>query len=196
MPANSGSSYVRPSHLYTKLYGLLRGLKIGSGSRIALHSCVARRYGGTIAIGKSTRIYRNVLIYTYGGSITIGDNCSINPFSILYGHGGLTIGNGVRIASHAVIIPANHKFERVDIPIYKQSLICKGITIEDDVWIGSGARILDGVHIARGSIIAAGAVVTKSTEAHGIYGGVPARKLGIRGQANGLDGISEEIIFG
>lgn len=54
---------------------------------------------------------------------------------------------------------------------------CKGIVIEDDVWIGAGVKILDGVTIAKGCVIGANAVVTRSTEAYGIYVGVPAQKI-------------------
>ena len=54
---------------------------------------------------------------------------------------------------------------------------CKGIVIEDDVWIGSGVKILDGVVIGKGCVIGANAVVTKSTESYGVYVGVPAHKI-------------------
>lgn len=54
---------------------------------------------------------------------------------------------------------------------------CKGIIIEDDVWIGAGVKVLDGVTIAQGCVIGANSVVTKSTEPYGIYVGVPARKI-------------------
>jgi acetyltransferase-like isoleucine patch superfamily enzyme len=56
----------------------------------------------------------------------------------------------------------------------------KGIVIEDDVWIGAGARILDGVTIARGSVIGAGSVVTKSTQPYSIVVGVPAKIVSSR----------------
>ena len=49
--------------------------------------------------------------------------------------------------------------------------------IEDDVWIGANCTILDGVRIAKGCIIGAGSVVSKSTEPFGIYAGVPARLI-------------------
>ncbi|MCK7515996.1 MAG: acyltransferase [Desulfobacterales bacterium] len=78
------------------------------------------------------------------------------PIQYYTGDGGLTIGNNVRIAAHTVIIPANHVFDDVNIPIRKQGLSKKGIVIEDDVWIGSGVKILDGVVIGKGCVIGAG----------------------------------------
>ncbi len=94
------------------------------------------------------------------------------------------MGNGVRIASHVSIVGFNHGFDDLDTPIYRQPLTSKGIEIEDDVWIGANAAILDGVCIGKGSIIAAGAVVTQDIPAYSIAGGVPARVLKSRKPAN------------
>ena len=132
---------------------------------------------GEIRVGNSTVICSHACLWTCGGKISIGENCSLNPYAILYGHGGLTIGNNVRIATHAIVIPSNHNFEARDLPIVKQGGISNGITIRDDVWIGAGAIILDGVTIAEGSVVGAGSVVTKSTEPYGVYVGTPARKI-------------------
>ncbi len=64
----------------------------------------------------------------------------------------------------------------------RQPLVSAGdIVIEDDVWIGSGARVMDGVTIGRGAIIGAGAVVTKDVPPYSIALGVPARVVGRRG---------------
>lgn len=135
------------------------------------------RHGGEIYIGNDTILMEGVIIKPFGGRISIGKNCSVNPYCVLYGHGGLEIGDFVRIASHSTIIPANHKFESLDLPIYKQGLSQQGIVIEEDVWLGSGVRILDGVRICKGSIIAAGAVVNSSVEPYSINGGVPSRLI-------------------
>tara|TARA_R100000935_G_scaffold20725_1_gene39017 strand:- start:2860 stop:3249 length:390 start_codon:yes stop_codon:yes gene_type:complete len=116
-----------------------------------------------------------------GGSIELGDDCSLNPYSILYGQGGLKIGNGVRIAAHTVIVPSNHGFDDLTQPIFKQKSTGQGVVIEDDVWIGANCTILDGVRIAKGCVIGAGSVVSKSTEPFGIYAGVPARFIKKRG---------------
>lgn len=137
-------------------------------------------YGGTISVGRKTEILNGVLIMTYGGNIVIGENCSINPYTILYGHGNLAIGNNVLIAAHTVIIPANHVFTDTSKPINTQGLVTKGITIGDDVWIGTGCKILDGVHVGEGAIVAAGAVVNKDVQPYSIVAGVPAKVIKVR----------------
>ncbi len=53
----------------------------------------------------------------------------------------------------------------------------RDIIIEDDVWIGANAMILRGARVGKGSVIAAGSVVTKDVEPYCIYGGVPAKKI-------------------
>ncbi|NMC13019.1 MAG: acyltransferase, partial [Chloroflexi bacterium] len=50
-----------------------------------------------------------------------------------------------------------------------------------DVWIGAGVKILDGVVVSKGCVLAAGAVITHSTEPYGVYAGVPARRIKDRG---------------
>jgi acetyltransferase-like isoleucine patch superfamily enzyme len=159
----------------------MRGIHVGRRAIVSTRATLSRELGGSISIGAHTHIHDFVRLESYGGDITIGDYCSINPFCILYGHGGLAIGRDVRIAAHVVIVPANHVFADRAKPIREQGLSCKGIVIGDDVWIGAGARILDGVKIANGSVIGAGAVVTRSTEPYGVYVGSPARLVAERG---------------
>jgi acetyltransferase-like isoleucine patch superfamily enzyme len=137
-------------------------------------------YGGEINIGKNCELLYGVLLMTYGGVITIGECCSINAYTVLYGHGDLTIGNNVLIAGHCLIIPSNHNFSDITKPMNKQGETRKGIVIEDNVWIGSGCRILDGVHIGQGAIVAAGAVVNKDVLPNTIVGGVPAKLIKTR----------------
>ncbi len=155
----------------------IKGLRYHSKSFIHKTAVLDNSFGGEISIGKNTEILNGVLILTYGGNINIGDNCSINPYSVLYGHGGLAIGNNVLIAAHCVIIPANHNFSEIEEPINKQGLTCKGIIIEDDVWLGTGCKILDGVTIGKGSIIGAGSIVTKSIPGNSVFVGNPAKFL-------------------
>jgi acetyltransferase-like isoleucine patch superfamily enzyme len=135
---------------------------------------------GRIAVGKNSALDIGVILRANGNSIIIGNNTSVNPYCIIHGSGGIKIGNGVRIASHTVIVAANHIYADTTKFIYLQGESQKGIVIEDDVWIGAGARILDGVIIGRGSVIGAGAVVTKSTPPLPIVVGVPGKILRMR----------------
>jgi acetyltransferase-like isoleucine patch superfamily enzyme len=157
-------------------YILSPNVKIAKGVRIGSRVLLKNWNGGKIIIGKRTCIEDNAMLLSMGGDIIIGDDSTVNPFTIIYGQGGCRIGNGVRIAAHCTIIPSNHQFQDISRPIFEQGLINKGIVIEDDVWIGTGVRILDGVRIASGCVIGAGSVVTKSTEPNGVYVGVPAHK--------------------
>lgn len=142
---------------------------------------IRSQYGGKIYIGEACEISRGVQILTHGGDITIGSNSTVNPYTIIYGQGGTNIGNSVRIAAHCTIVPSNHIFVDKNKPIYEQGLSKKGISIENDVWIGTGVCILDGVTIKTGCVIGAGSVLTKSTESFSIYFGVPAKKIKNRG---------------
>jgi acetyltransferase-like isoleucine patch superfamily enzyme len=145
------------------------GVMLQAGSR--------RRPSEQVSIGDHCSIRSNAQIYALGGTVTIGDYCSLNPGCVLYGTGGLVIGKFVRIAAHTVIVAAMHRFDRRDVPIMEQGSDAKGIVIEDDVWIGTGVRILDGVRVGTGAIVAAGAVVVRDVPPFTIAGGVPAKTI-------------------
>ena len=159
------------------MYNGIRGISVGRGTIIEKGVVISLQYGGTITIGSNCILYRNSSLVTHGGDIIIGDNCTVNSYTIVYGQGGVKIGNNVRIAGLTTIVPSNHIFSDTTKPIYKQGLSMKGIVIDDDVWIGSGVRILDGVNISHGCVIGANSVVTKSTEPYGVYVGVPAKLI-------------------
>jgi acetyltransferase-like isoleucine patch superfamily enzyme len=155
-------------------------ISIDPSSWVAARSVIKVCGGGTIRIGRNCEIHPLSMILTYGGDIEIGDNCSLNPFAIVYGHGGVRIGNSVRIGAHTVIIPANHNPPSDDIPLDSSGMTCRGITIEDNVWLGVGCRVLDGVHLSRNVIVGAGSVVSRSMPANATVAGVPARIIKAR----------------
>lgn len=154
-------------------------VKIGRDCFLHLDSVYAATKG-RIRIGKACKIHKGAILASYGGEIILKDNVSINPYSVLYGNGGLYIGAGTRIAAHVMIVADQHNYTDMDVPIYKQGCRSEGITIEDDVWIGAGAKILDGAYIAKGCVIGANSVVKGKTEQYGIYVGTPAKKIGMR----------------
>ena len=143
--------------------------------------------GGRVVVSESVTISDGVIIAPYGGSIEIGVHAYVGPYCVLYGHGGLVIGPNTMIGAHSIIVPANHGLTRLDKPMTVQPLIMKGIAIGEDVWIGAGCKVLDGVHIGNGAVIGAGSVVTKNINAYVIAVGAPAKAVGSRQKSSGAE---------
>ena len=133
-------------------------------------------------IGKSSKVHATVIL-RQARNIVIGEHCLINHNNVLQaGHGDakIIIGNNVHTGANVMMIAFNHGFYTRDEPTINQDYIDNEIVIEDDVWIGGMAIILAGVHIGRGAIVAAGAVVNKDVPEYAIVGGVPAKVLKYR----------------
>lgn len=162
--------------LYFPIYGLVKYLPSPVGDW--LRRLVT--YPFASSLGK-VRIYEGVTFW-YPYRIHIGHDVTLNEWVYLSGFGGLRIGNHVRIGHRTSIITSDHRHDDVGVPIHQQGLIYSQVAIEDDVWIGCNVTILKGVSIGRGAIIAAGAVVTRNVPANAIFGGVPARQIGVRGK--------------
>lgn len=113
--------------------------------------------------------------------IEIGHHSHFAPYGILYGWGGLKIGPYCNIAAHVVLATVGHHHEITDQPMALTGEKAGPITLEGDVWIAANATICANVVLAKGSVIAANSVVTKHTEPMGIYAGVPAKLLRVRG---------------
>jgi len=157
-----------------------KSVTVSSGAWVSARSVIRVNSGGSIVIGRHCEIHPYSMLLTHGGDITLGHNCSVNPFTVIYGSGGAYIGNNVRIAAHVVIIPENHNPGTDAMPLRLSGKTLKGIRIDDNVWIGAGVRILDGVSIGRNAIIVAGSVVTHSIPANATAVGVPARVIKVR----------------
>lgn len=92
---------------------------------------------------------------------------------------GIIIGNKVMFGPHVTIVGGNHNISVIGQYMYdvkeKRPEDDEVVVIEDDVWVGANATILKGVHLKRGCVVAAGALVTKSVPPYGIAVGVPAK---------------------
>jgi acetyltransferase-like isoleucine patch superfamily enzyme len=134
---------------------------------------------GRIVIGKNCYFHSGSKLLPYGGNIVIGSNVSVNPDVILYGHGNLTIGDNVHIAAQTIIVPSNHEPKLTSSGIDFRALSKRGITIGNNVWIGSGVKVLDGVVVNDNSIIGAGSVVLKDVNSYSVVAGVPGKIIKI-----------------
>ncbi len=138
-----------------------------------------------LVLGEASWIAGHALVR---GDVEFGAHTTVNPYAMISGK--VRCGDGVRIASHVSIVGFNHGFDDPTMPIHKQKHETLGITIEDDVWIGANAVVLDGVTVGKGAVIAAGAVVSKDVPSMAIVGGVPAKVVRYRGQSAKRDAVS------
>ena len=100
-----------------------------------------------------------------GKGLVMGEHSSIGPYGYIGCSGKITIGKNVMFGPKCSLFAENHNFSDTESSIKSQGVNQKGITIEDDCWIGSNVIILDGVTIGKGSVIGAGTMVTKDVPA-------------------------------
>jgi acetyltransferase-like isoleucine patch superfamily enzyme len=119
-----------------------------------------------VNIGNDVYIGPNAMFMCTRAKITIGDHVMFGPnvSMITGGHRIDLIGRYMKSVTNNEKLPENDK----------------DITLEGDNWIGANTTILKGVTIGRGAVIAAGSVVTKDIPAYSIWGGIPAREIGVR----------------
>jgi acetyltransferase-like isoleucine patch superfamily enzyme len=151
----------------------------GLQTLVGPHVLLDTSQNGRIVFGRHCTISMGAKIVTYGGSIELGDYVGVNYHSVILGNGPIVIGRDTLIAPNVVIAAGNHGYLGDEI-IRTQPYVGKGITIEEDCWICANAVITDGVRIGRGTVVAAGAVVTKDTPPYSIVGGMPAKVIGYR----------------
>lgn len=148
------------------------GIELQLGENCFISS-LSNIFYSKLTLGDGTMICADALIRSC--TLKCGSNCSINPFCYLQGN--ITLGDNVRIAPRVTICAFNHGISELDTPITKQKCTGEGITVGDDTWIGTGATVLDGVHIGSHCVIGAGAVVTKDVADYMIVGGNPAKPI-------------------
>jgi maltose O-acetyltransferase len=111
--------------------------------------------------------------YFHSSEIEIGDRTFINDFCFFENIARVVIGSDVAIGMHAALLTSTHEMGGPGSRSGAWGV--KPVTVEDGCWIGARATVLPGVTIGRGSVVAAGAVVTADCEPNALYGGVPAR---------------------
>lgn len=166
---------------------------IGKGSEFSGTSKVFNSQGKkeNISIGESSHIYGELLVFGYGGKITIGSFSFLGENSKIWSGDSVSIGDHVFISHNCNIVDTNsHEIdhlERKESHLYrlknglttdiKGNILTSPIIIEDHVWISFNVIILKGIRIGKGSIIAAGSVVTKDVAPFSLMAGNPAKLI-------------------
>jgi maltose O-acetyltransferase len=145
----------------------------GMVARFVLYKLLLKHQGKNVTIRDGVKIM-------FPERVSIGNNSGVNDGCFLEGSGGITIGDYVRLAPRVEIMTSNHVFADPDKPIKLQGLEFKGVTIENDVWVGIGVLITAGVTIRKGAVVAGHAVVTKDVPEYAIVAGIPAAVIGWR----------------
>ena len=146
-----------------------RGSKIYSSVR--MDTPPYRRF----SIGRRSGVESFCCINHAVGDIVIGDRSRVGIHCTIIGP--VSIGNHVNLAQGITVTALNHNFTDTTKRIDEQGISTKPVIIEDDVWIGANAVILQGVTIGCHSVVAAGAVVTKDVAPYTIVGGIPAKVI-------------------
>lgn len=140
-------------------------------------------FGAGVSIGSGTLIRPSGYYSSdVGEGMRVGARVGIGPGCYFGCSGFVSIGSDVMFGPGVRLFAENHRFDSIDVTIKQQGVERSPITIEDDVWLGSGVTITAGVSIGAGSVIAAGSVVTSDVEPFTVVGGVPARLLRHRRQ--------------
>ncbi len=109
------------------------------------------------------------------GAVHIGNHSRIGIGNVIIGP--VTIGNHVILAQNIVMSGLNHTYTDITISIEEQPVTTGQITVEDDCWIAANAILTAGVTIGKHSVVAGGAVVTKSVPPFSVVAGNPAKVI-------------------
>jgi acetyltransferase-like isoleucine patch superfamily enzyme len=166
-------------------------VKIGNNVTVA-EQCIIRAnteltddWGSIVGVelGDGTSIREFCLLNTNQGRIKIGERSWLGAAGQIYGNGTVTIGDDVLIGAQCVINTVSHEYADLKRPINDQGINTAPVVIGNNVWIGLGCKILQGVTIGEGAIIGANSLVTKDIPAFSIAYGSPATVKSIRSEA-------------
>ena len=152
-------------------------LRLGKGVVIRSQRTKGGKYADLQVITEGANTIGSGTIIQGSGDIYLGARSFIGPYCSIGCYQEIRIGQNVMIAQAVAIQDNDHTFDRRDIPMVQQGLVCAPVEIGDDVWIGTGASIISGISIGCGAVISANAHVVKDVLPYQIVGGNPSKVL-------------------
>ena len=128
-----------------------------------------------ITVGDGVFLGRGTILSCKDGDIVLGDHTNIGFNCEVFSASTVTVGRHGLFAAYTYLVGGGHEFDRADVPVIEQQRSSRGITLGDNVWLGTGTKVLDGVRIGQGVVVGAGAVVTDDLPDGAVAVGIPAR---------------------
>lgn len=128
-----------------------------------------RLFGARIGVGV---ILKNRIVVKYPWNLEVGDHTWIGEAAWIDSLAKVTIGSNCCLSQGVMIETGNHDWSSETF-----DLVVKPVVVEDGAWMAVRSTMLPGSHLASHAVLAAGAVLSGSTEPYGVYAGVPAKRL-------------------
>jgi acetyltransferase-like isoleucine patch superfamily enzyme len=158
--------------------------KIRLGDGVTVDDLVVLDAKGTtnrgIDVGHGVFLGRGTILSCKDGDIAIGDHGNFGFYCEIFSGSSVTVGRHGLFAAQAYLVGGGHEFEQEGLAVIDQPRSSRGITLGDNVWLGTGAKVLDGVRVGSDVVVGANAVVNADLPDGAVAGGVPARVLRYR----------------
>lgn len=130
-----------------------------------------------IAIGSGVFLGRGTILSCKDGDIELHDHVNIGFHSEIFSGSRVEVGRHGLFAAYSYLVGGGHEFDRAEVPVVEQARSSRGITLGENVWLGTGAKVLDGVRIGRDVVVGANAVVSGDLPDGVVAAGIPARTI-------------------
>jgi acetyltransferase-like isoleucine patch superfamily enzyme len=158
--------------------------KIRLGDDVVVDDLVLLDAKGTsnrgIVVGNGVFLGRGTILSCKNGDILLGDHVNIGFHSEIFSGSAVTVGSHGLFAAYTYLVGGGHEFERAGVPVIEQERRSKGIALGENVWLGTGVKVLDGVRIGRDVVVGANGVVTEDLPDGAVAVGIPARVVRMR----------------
>ena len=155
--------------------------KIRLGDGVTVDDLVVLDAKGTsnrgIDVGRGVFLGRGTILSCKDGDIAIGEHGNFGFHCEVFSGSSVTVGKHGLFAAQSYLVGGGHEFEREGLAVIDQPRSSRGIVLGDNVWLGTGAKVLDGVTIGSDVVVGANAVVNADLPDGAIAAGVPARVL-------------------
>jgi acetyltransferase-like isoleucine patch superfamily enzyme len=154
-------------------------VSFGSGCDVRSGLWIHLGPGGKVSFAPGCVIDRGMSVEVYG-ELIVGSRTIFGHHCTLASQSSVTIGDDCLIAELVSVRDHDHRFDRLDIPVREQGMVCAPVKICNNVWLGSKVTVIKGVTIGDNAIVGANAVVTKDIPANAVAFGIPAKVVRFR----------------